>query len=414
VSETESKHDNRSAFGDETTDPHAFARNHPIAPVFGIGVNSATGGDPLWSQTIHQCTARALTAALADALGVELHPAGTAARLSAERSQLLPPRRLRVPPVYRDTPTDVLECLYHTLCRRTYPSEVRNKAYDIMYERDLMDHYTGDLTTDGWGDLTAIEHPEGREHVETADAEAPADLTDTDIAALLYLRDRDGWARIAAHRCTHLVELGLAIVPFREHATFTPKGRRVADVFAARTQRAVVQPEPLPYTERAMVGLMNVCAHGDCGCEHEATAAGLLTSAWEPTPLGLQVRAEVLRRLGIESGEEAAKPPAAPHPPWSEPIEQMSPERCYHVARALGFHVEVRSTFDGADRTYWAFISEWNGLDQEDGARMTTELEAWQSAVVMAARKRDRYDAETDRVDLTGLEVLAQGGGDGD
>lgn len=96
-----SKHNNRSAFGDETTDPHAFARNHPIAPVFGIGVNSATGGDPLWSQTIHQCTARALTAALADALGIELHPAGTAARLSAERSQLLPPRRLRVPPVYR-------------------------------------------------------------------------------------------------------------------------------------------------------------------------------------------------------------------------------------------------------------------------------------------------------------------------
>ncbi len=172
MSETESKHDNRSAFGDETTDPHAFARNHPIAPVFGIGVNSATSGDPLWSQTIHQCTARALTAALADALGIELHPAGTAARLSAERSQLLPPRRLRVPPVYRGLPPDVLECLYHTLCRRTYPSEVRNKAFDIMYERDLMDHYTGDLTDDGWGDLTAIEHPEGREHVETADAEA--------------------------------------------------------------------------------------------------------------------------------------------------------------------------------------------------------------------------------------------------
>lgn len=325
MSETESKHDNRSAFGDEITDPHAFVRNHPIAPVFSIGVNSSTGVDPLWSQTIHQCTARALTAALADALGIELHPAGTAERiatvdrdqasakamwakacerdkaaraiieanlrpatpvldvsgipeLQAQRNRLLPPRRLRVPPVYRDTPTDVLECLYHTLCRRTYPSEVRNKASDIMYERDLMDHYTGDLTDDGWGDLTAIEHPEGREHVE---------------------------------------------------------------------------PD-----------------------EHEK--------------------------------------PAEPHPPWSEPIEQMSPERCYHVARALGFHVEVRSTFDGADRTYWAFISEWNGLDQEDGARMTTELEAWQSAVVMAARKRDRYDAETDRVDLTGLEVLAQGGGDGD
>lgn len=163
MSETESKHNNRSAFGDEITDPHAFARNHPIAPVFGIGVNSATSGDPLWSQTIHQCTARALTAALADALGIELHPAGTAARLSAERSQLLPPRRLRVPPVYRGLPPDVLECLYHTLCRRTYPAEVRNKAFDIMYERDLMDHYTGDLTNEGWGDLTAIEHPEGRD-----------------------------------------------------------------------------------------------------------------------------------------------------------------------------------------------------------------------------------------------------------
>lgn len=33
------------------------------------------------------------------------------------------------------------------------------------------------------------------------------------------------------------------------------------------------------------------------------------------------------------------------------------------------------------------------------------KVEVWQSAVVMAARKRDRYDAETDRVDLTGLEV---------
>ena len=95
-----------------------------------------------------------------------------------------------------------------------------------------------------------------------------------------------------------------------------------------------------------------------------------------------------------------------PGPQWSEPIEQMNPERCYHVARALGFHVDVRSTFDGADRTYWAFISEWNGLDQEDGARMTTELEAWQSAVVMAARKRDKLVIGVgDRVDLTGLEV---------
>jgi hypothetical protein len=402
VSETESKHNNRSAFGDEITDPHAFARNHPIAPVFGIGVNSATSGDPLWSQTIHQCTARALTAALADALGIELHPAGTAARLSAERSQLLPPRRLRVPPVYRGLPPDVLECLYHTLCRRTYPAEVRNKAFDIMYERDLMDHYTGDLTDDGWGDLTAIEHPEGREHVETADAEAPADLTDTDIAALLYLRDRDGWARIAAHRCTHLVELGLAIVPFREHATFTPKGRRVADVFAARTQRAVVQPEPLPYTEAVIAELL---WRPISTSARDAMDAGILRSDGKPTNEGLQVRAEVLRRLGIERGEEAAEPPAEPGPQWSEPIEQMSPERCYHVARALGFHVEVRSTFDGADRTYWAFISEWNGLDQDDGPRMATELEAWQSAVVMAARKRDRYDAETDRVGLTGLEV---------
>jgi len=237
---TNHKHDNRSAFQE------GFLRPYPS------GVTNAI-------------------AALADALGVELHPAGTAARLSAERSQLLPPRRLRVPPVYRDTPTDVLECLYHTLCRRTYPSEVRNKASDIMYERDLMDHYTGDLTDDGWGDLTAIEHPEGREHVE---------------------------------------------------------------------------PD-----------------------EHEK--------------------------------------PAAPHPTWSEPTEQMSPERCYHVARALGFHVDVRSTFDGADRTYWAFISEWNGLDQDDGPRMATELEAWQSAVVMAARKRDKLVIGVgDRVDLTGLEVL--------
>ena len=196
---TNHKHDNRSAFQE------GFLRPYPS------GVTNAI-------------------AALADALNVELHPAGTAERiatvdrdqasakamwakacerdkaaraiieanlrpatpvldvsgipeLQAQRNRLLPPRRLRVPPVYRDTPTDVLECLYHTLCRRTYPSEVRNKAYDIMYERDLMDHYTGDLTDDGWGDLTAIEHPEGREHVETADAEAPADLTDTDIAA---------------------------------------------------------------------------------------------------------------------------------------------------------------------------------------------------------------------------------------
>jgi len=75
------------------------------------------------------------------------------------------------------------------------------------------------------------------------------------------------------------------------------------------------------------------------------------------------------------------------------------------VADILGLHIQLHSTYDLDDRIYWAELSDDRGSVCETESQ-TTELEAWQSAVVMAARKRDKLVIGVgDRVDLTGLEV---------
>lgn len=129
MSETESKHNNRSAFGDEITDPHAFARNHPIAPAFGIGVNSATSGDPLWSQTIHQCTARALTAALADELAVAQRALTTACDNLAELTCECRCPWLQAVQTANDTLCEQVSTYPCTACETPHPAECWARWY---------------------------------------------------------------------------------------------------------------------------------------------------------------------------------------------------------------------------------------------------------------------------------------------
>ena len=78
---SETKHDNLSVWPNGHAGNCGIARKRDGYGTIEIG-NMGSDGKPWWLHPINPASAKSLTAALADLFGVELHPAGTAARLA--------------------------------------------------------------------------------------------------------------------------------------------------------------------------------------------------------------------------------------------------------------------------------------------------------------------------------------------
>lgn len=224
-------HDNRAQY--------MFAsRCHGAGWLIRYGQRSAERDDVVWQQTMHHSHARALTAALAEALDVELHPAGTADRLAAMQPAA-------------------------TVDASAIPELAGLTAEDVAGVRAILQY---------------------------VDRLNPHSLQDCGWVGQCFVRRFIEWEN--------------------DVIRISARGRGVLAALQAQRER---EPEPIGYSDAALAGLL---AGVGPFCEARlsaAGAAGLLTPDWEPTPIGLTVRAEVLRRLGITDDAAAESVEVASH-----------------------------------------------------------------------------------------------------
>jgi hypothetical protein len=223
--------------------------------------------DYAWAQRVNAPDARGLCSALADALGVELHPAGT-----------------------------------FDPCSQSYP-----------------------LTARGREVLAAIDACQVTEAEAEPDPDIPY-LPTWAISSLLHLLwiDDENLPDAYLHRqvAAELKSKGLIRLTRYEHYALTPTGRALAKRFLANMRRKPPEPEPIGYSLRALLGLAWEYVHdarAGSSFLDAARAEGLLVGTYgerKPTDLGRKTWTDFLRRLGLPG--DGSKPEPEPEPTLTE------------------------------------------------------------------------------------------------
>lgn len=346
--------------------------------------------------------------------------------LAALEAQQAPTERvvLRRPPGYETTPMGQLLCLYHRMMYMAHTTATRIWANKHLLSRSLV--HSGALSDEGQALLLQMLPEPGAERVVEAQPEPTnlPHLSDAAMGALVMLTGTEDYGAELRRTVrdelenSELIELAAWCTEPGKTASWyvlTDTGRTAAAGLVARLRAKAPEPESIGYSEAAIAGLLAGVGPFCAARLREAANAGLLTPAWEPTPLGITARAEALRRLGIADTEAATEPEPAEEVVeeeprvWSEPIESMDPARCTRVADAMGCSIQLRSSFDVSTRIYWALVTVPSTGEWDTGISRDDELNAWHDAVALAARKCDRLEVgDGDRIDLTGLNLEAQ------
>jgi hypothetical protein len=119
--------------------------------------------------------------------------------------------------------------------------------------------------------------------------------------------------------------------------------------------------------------------------------------------------AERLQKLEACRAEPAAtQPTPTPDPEWSEPVSQMSWERCRAVAELLGASLTTyRQCNGGYNCRLVPLRSTSSDIDMASGS-WSTEIIAAQCGLMEVAQRigrLDRHDHATGHINLAGLEV---------
>ena len=116
---------------------------------------------------------------------------------------------------------------------------------------------------------------------------------------------------------------------------------------------------------------------------------------YRPTVTGRALAA----RLVANMRRKAAEP--EPEEQWSEPVAVTCEAMCDSLCKALGIDIETKYAYG-----YYTFcmLGGAHGMPIHLG-RYTTSAEAARAGLQHVATIKGRYDAATDRVRLTGLEV---------
>jgi hypothetical protein len=229
------------------------------------------------------------------------------------------------------------------------------------------------------------------------DPAIPEGLSDGALGALLMVAQKPRGLQselaleLGALVCGTLVDSGTA-----SYYEWAPNhtGRALATHLAANMRRKVAEPEPIGYSLPALLGL-SLTQGLLVDVVHSAREEGLVdepTPGCRPTDLGRTVWAEFLRRLGMQ--EKTATEPEQ----WSEPVDGMTWARCARLCSAMGSTLRTQH----AEKGWKAIVGD---IYVPDGGYWETEDRASMAAVRWCADKADRYDRDTDRVRLDGLEV---------
>ena len=342
-------HDNRAVWDGQYAVNECFAESVRDNGWMTIG-RRVECEDYAWAQRVNAPDARGLCSALADALGVELHPAGT-----------------------------------FDPCSQSYP-----------------------LTARGREVLAAIDACRVTEAEAEPDPDIPY-LPTWAISSLLHLLwiDDENLPDAYLHRqvAAELKSKGLIRLTRYEHYALTPTGRALAKRFLANMRRKPPEPEPIGYSLRALLGLAWEYVHdarAGSSFLDAARAEGLLVGTYgerKPTDLGRKTWTDFLRRLGLPGDGSKPEPPAEV---WSEPIAQMGLLRCEEISRMLGYG-DPQTLPTDASGIGWEGSCTLNG-EPLKGQWQAYRGKAAQAIVRDCANNQDRYDAATDRVRLTGLE----------
>ena len=257
-------HDNRAVWDGQYAVNECFAESVRDNGWMTIG-RRVECEDYAWAQRVNAPDARGLCSALADALGVELHPAGT-----------------------------------FDPCSQSYP-----------------------LTARGREVLAAIDA------CRVTEAEPDPDipyLPTWAISSLLHLLwiDDENLPDAYLHRqvAAELKSKGLIRLTRYEHYALTPTGRALAKRFLANMRRKPPEPEPIGYSLRALLGLAWEYVHdarAGSSFLDAARAEGLLVGTYgerKPTDLGRKTWTDFLRRLGLPG--DGSKPEPEPEPTLTE------------------------------------------------------------------------------------------------
>lgn len=224
--------------------------------------------DYAWAYRVNAPDARGLCSALADALGVELHPAGTAAENAADKKESLK-------------------------CIRTLSESIsRVRRGRIDYDRV---------------------------RAEVPECEG---LSDREINALLARIDF--WGSMSTDQRNLISDRSSTLTAFdpcSQSYPLTARGREVlAAIDACRVTQA--EPEPIGYSLRALLGLAWEYVHdarAGSSFLDAARAEGLLVGTYgerKPTDLGRKTWTDFLRRLGLPG--DGSKPEPEPEPTLTE------------------------------------------------------------------------------------------------
>lgn len=152
-------------------------------------------------------------------------------------------------------------------------------------------------------------------------------------------------------------------------------------------------PSGLTVTQVAGV-ILGLAGTGE-ECVQEAANADLIEEGpdgWFVRPRGKSVERAIRRLMG------EPEPEPEPEEQWSEPVDGMTWERCATIIRSMGSTLRTQHAEKG-----WKAIA--GDIYVPDGGYWETEDRASMAAVRWCADKADRYDRDTDRVRLDGLEV---------
>ena len=291
----QTKHDNAAVFSDMDVSDRCIATMQYDGALWTIG-HCRGNGLIDWAQGIDLSVARGLCSALADALGVELHPAGTAAKMQELAKE-------------RDEAEVVRSDLRRLLAEN---AELRQEAAENASDKKESLKCIRRLSAS----ISRVRRD--RIDYDRVRAEVPEceGLTDVQIDWIANtIRSADILSCKQKASCNKIAR---DLTDWNSTA-MTARGR---EVLAAIEACRVTEAEPIGYSLRALLGLAWEYVHdarAGSSFLDAARAEGLLVGTYgerKPTDLGRKTWTDFLRRLGLPG--DGGKPEPEPEPTLTE------------------------------------------------------------------------------------------------
>lgn len=294
-----SDHDNAAVFSDMDVADRCIATMQYDGALWTIG-HCRGNGLIDWAQGIDLSVARGLCSALADALGVELHPAGTAAKL-----QELAKERDEAEVVRSDRRRLLAE---NAELRQEAAENAADKKESLKCIRRLSESVSR-VRRD------RIDYDRVRAEVPECEG-----LSDREINALLARIDF--WGSMSTDQRNLISDRSSTLTAFDPCSQTYPMTSRGREVLATIDACRVTEEEPIGYSLRALLGLAWEYVHdarAGSSFLDAARAEGLLVGTYgerKPTDLGRKTWTDFLRRLGLPG--DGSKPEPEPEPTLTE------------------------------------------------------------------------------------------------